>query len=230
MVAICAAVLLLLGMMVRDLDSFALTLVGTAVAAVAVNPLRLVLQRAVDRLMYGDRRDPYAGLTRLAERLEATIAPHMALRTIVDTVAESLKVPFVAVDLVQPGLVKRMAAHGAPGGGDALTVPLAFQGEPVGHLVVENRGAMSRSTRPTAICSTSWHVTQVRSCMRSVSRPTCSGPANGLCAPRRRSVGGSVATSTTASDPRSPPRCSRWTTPGTLSAPIRLKQTGSWRS
>ena len=140
-VAICGAVLLLLGMMVRDRDSFAVTLVGIAVAAVAVNPLRLVLQRAVDRLMYGDRRDPYAGLTRLAERLEATIAPHMALRTIVDTVAESLKVPFVAVDLVQPGLVERMATHGVPGGGDALTVPLAFQGEPVGHLVVENRGA-----------------------------------------------------------------------------------------
>ncbi len=140
-VAICAAVLLLLGIVVRDRDSFAVTLVGIAVAAVAVNPLRLVLQQAVDRLMYGDRRDPYAGLTRLAERLEATIAPHMALRTIVDTVAESLKVPFVAVDLVRPGVVERMAAHGAPGGGEALTVPLTFQSEPVGQLVVEDRGA-----------------------------------------------------------------------------------------
>lgn len=140
-VAICAAVLVVFGMIVRDRDSFALTLLATAVAAVAVNPLRLVLQRAVDRLMYGDRRDPYAGLTRLAERLGATIAPSMALRTIVDTVAESLKVPFVAVDLVRSGRLERMATHGSPGGGDALTVPLVFQGEQVGRLMVESRGA-----------------------------------------------------------------------------------------
>jgi two-component system NarL family sensor kinase len=140
-VAICATVLLVLGMWASDRDSFAVTLVGAAVAAIAVNPLRLVLQRAVDRLMYGDRRDPYAGLTRLAERLEATITPPMALRTIVETVAESLKVPFVAVDLVHSGRVERMATHGSPGRGEALRVPLAFQGEQVGQLVVESRGA-----------------------------------------------------------------------------------------
>ena len=139
-VALYAAIVLLLGSVVRDRDSFAVTLVGTAAVAMAVNPVRLRLQRAVDRFMYGDRRDPYAGLTRLADRLEATVAPQTALRTIVDTVAESLKVPFVAVDLVGSGHVERTAAHGTPGDRDSLTVPLAFQGEPVGHLVVESRG------------------------------------------------------------------------------------------
>lgn len=140
-VALYAAVILGLGIVVRDRGSVAVALVGTAAVAVAVNPLRLVLQRAVDRFMYGDRRDPYAGLTRLAERLEATVVPQTALRTIVDTVAESLKVPFVAVDLVRSGRVERMATHGSPGGPDPLTVPLVFQGEPVGQLVVEGRGA-----------------------------------------------------------------------------------------
>ena len=139
-VAIYALVILGPGLVVRD-RSFAVTLVATAAVALAVNPLRLVLQRAVDRFMYGDRRDPTAGLTRLAERLENTLAPQTALRTIVDTVAESLKVSFVAVDLVRSGRVERMATHGSPGGRDPLTVPLVFQGEPVGQLVVESRGA-----------------------------------------------------------------------------------------
>jgi signal transduction histidine kinase len=138
--AVYTAVVLGLGIVVRD-RSLAVALVATAAVAIAVNPLRLVLQRAVDRLMYGDRRDPSAGLTRLAERLEATIAPQTALRTIVDTVADSLKVPFVAVDLVRSGRAERMATHGTPGGRDPLTVPLVFQGEPVGQLVVESRGA-----------------------------------------------------------------------------------------
>ena len=38
-------------------------------------PLRGRLQRAVNRLMYGERDDPYRVLTRLGQRLEATLAP-----------------------------------------------------------------------------------------------------------------------------------------------------------
>jgi GAF domain-containing protein len=137
---IYAAAVLLVGLVVRDRDSLEVTLIGTAAVAIAVNPLRVVLQRAVDRLMYGDRRDPYAGLTRLTERLGATIDPSTALGTIVQTVADSLKVPFVAVDVVRSGGVERMATHGVPREGELLTVPLAFQGESVGQVVVESRG------------------------------------------------------------------------------------------
>ena len=45
--------------------------VVAALAALAVFPLRARLQRLVDRLMYGDRADPYSALTRLAAQAHA---------------------------------------------------------------------------------------------------------------------------------------------------------------
>ncbi len=139
-IALYTAVVLTVGRFAQDRGSLPVSLVGTGVAVVAVLPLRGLLQRFVDRLLYGDRRDPYAGLSRLAARLEDSIAPQTALRTIVDTVAGSLRAPFVAIDLLGPAGRDRAAVHGEPRGRGTLEVPLVFQGEAVGELVVESRG------------------------------------------------------------------------------------------
>ena len=42
-------------------------------------PLRERLQRGVNRLLYGERDEPYAVLARLGQRLEATLAPEAVL-------------------------------------------------------------------------------------------------------------------------------------------------------
>ena len=135
-----------LGGLLPDAGSAAVTLATTAVVVVAVNPLRVWLQRRVDRFMYGDRADPYTGLSRLAARLEASVTPQMALRTIVDTVADSLKVPFVAIDLRGADGLQRAAVHPGPAADDPLEVPLTFQGEDVGALVVGPRTGDSFTT------------------------------------------------------------------------------------
>jgi two-component system NarL family sensor kinase len=138
-VALYAAVVVALGSLVQSSDSFLISLLGTGVVAVAVQPARTWLQRRVDRLMYGDRDDPYAGLSRLATRLQASVAPDAALSTIVTAVADVLRVPFVAIDLARDAASARAATHGRPGRGEHVTVALAFQGERVGDLVVEER-------------------------------------------------------------------------------------------
>ena len=133
------AAVVLIGQLVSHGESLVVSLAATAVVVVAVHPLRVWLQRRVDRLMYGDRADPYAGLSRLADRLEASVTPQMALRIIVETVRDSLKVPFVAIDLIHADGLRRAAVVGAtepPGG---VEVPLHFQGESVGVLVVGPR-------------------------------------------------------------------------------------------
>ena len=50
--------------------------------------------------MYGERDDPYAVLTRLGSRLEGTLVPEKVLPTIVETVAQALKLPYVAIALL----------------------------------------------------------------------------------------------------------------------------------
>ncbi|MBO0793822.1 MAG: hypothetical protein J2P36_23120, partial [Ktedonobacteraceae bacterium] len=67
-----------------------ISLPATGLIAVLVQPLRERLQRAVNRLMYGDRDEPYQVISRLGQRLETTLAPETVLPTIVDTVAQAL--------------------------------------------------------------------------------------------------------------------------------------------
>ena len=129
----------LVGQVVGRGESLVVSLAVTAAVVVAVHPLRVRLQRRVDRLMYGDRADPHAGLSRLADRLEVSVTPQMALRIIVETVRESLKVPFVAIDLSHADGPRRAAAVGGTEPPEAVAVPLHFQGEPVGALVVGPR-------------------------------------------------------------------------------------------
>jgi hypothetical protein len=74
------------------------TFVGPVVLAVAVGvafqPVRTRVQRAVDRLVSGRRREPYAVLTELGRKLETVVPPDEVLATLVREVCTALKVPF----------------------------------------------------------------------------------------------------------------------------------------
>jgi signal transduction histidine kinase len=120
------------GLLGTDGD-LAISLFTTGVVAVLFAPLRDRLQRSVNRLMYGERDDPYAVLSRLGERLEGTLAPEAVLPTITQTVREALKLPYVAIALGEGESFAVAAESGSPVGGP-LRLPLAYQGETVGEL------------------------------------------------------------------------------------------------
>jgi signal transduction histidine kinase len=122
-----------------DSSGVGVSLIATAVVAVAIQPLRSLLQRRVDRLMYGDRDDPYRALSRLGERLGGTLDPDEVLPAVVETVAEGLRLPYVAIELVDADVRRAAASHGAPSRGDAVRLPLEHRGEAVGWLVVAPR-------------------------------------------------------------------------------------------
>ncbi len=106
-----------------------------AVVALAALPLRDVLQRSVNRLLYGDRDDPYVAISRLSSRLDAVAAATDMLPTVVRTVGECLHLPYVAVELHG----ELAAQHGRPGLGVEHEVVLSLQGERLGRLVCESR-------------------------------------------------------------------------------------------
>jgi signal transduction histidine kinase len=114
------------------------SLIATALVAVFFQPARERLQSGVDRLMYGERRDPYKVLSRLGKRLESIPAIEQMLPSLTETVAEALRLPYVAVELKQDGNLARATAYGdSPG--DTLELPLLYQGEELGRLVVARR-------------------------------------------------------------------------------------------
>jgi len=138
-----------LGVLLQASGSVALSLLGVGMVAMVVQPVRDRLQRAVNRLMYGERDDPYAVLSRLRQRLEATLAPEAVLPAIVETVAQALKLPRAAIALKEENGFKIVAvspvqplASASPiqDTGDAGEVlPLIYQGEIVGQFIFSPR-------------------------------------------------------------------------------------------
>ncbi len=120
------------------------SLLATGFVALAFQPLRQRLQRGVNRLMFGERDDPARVLSRLGQRLEATLAPEAVLPTIAETVGQALKLPYVAVVLrgpegngQAPGALP-IASYGVARD-DALRLPLVYQRERMGELVLAPR-------------------------------------------------------------------------------------------
>jgi signal transduction histidine kinase len=135
-----------------------LSLLATGLIAILFQPLRQRLQQAINRLLYGERDDPYAALARLSRRLEATLVPETVLPTIVETVAQTFKLPYVAIallpeqrSLTAPAARKAgcmteaeaeapdiVASYGAPTS-DHVRVPLVYQSETIGYLLLAAR-------------------------------------------------------------------------------------------
>jgi signal transduction histidine kinase len=127
-----------LGMLLQTRANFFVSLLAAGVVAVLFAPLRTRLQRGVNHLMYGERDEPYAVLSRLGQRLESTLAPDAVLPTVVRTVAEALHLPYAAVELERDGAFEIAATSGNPVG-DPVRLPLVYGGETIGRLVLETR-------------------------------------------------------------------------------------------
>jgi signal transduction histidine kinase len=127
-----------LGVLFQVRGNPAISLLATVVVAVLFQPLRSRLQRSVNRLMYGERDDPSAVTSRLGRRIEATLAPEAMLPTVVETIAQALKLPYVAILLKDGEGFRSAAAYGSPGA-QPEALPLVYQREEIGRLVIASR-------------------------------------------------------------------------------------------
>jgi signal transduction histidine kinase len=126
---------------------FLVPLIATSLIVIAFQPLRDRVQRGVNRLMYGERDEPYQVLTRLGQRLESTIEPASALPLTVDTIAHALKLPYVAIALRQQETFKIVAAYGTFQEG-AVRIPLIYAGQVIGELMAAGRAPGEPLTEP----------------------------------------------------------------------------------
>jgi signal transduction histidine kinase len=129
-----------LGTLFSALGNPLISLLATGLVAVLFQPLRQRLQRAINHLMFGERDDPYRVLSRLGSRLEATLATDALVPTIVQTVAQALKLPYVAITYTQLAEDVLAASAGEARAREELVrVPLVVQREQVGDLVLAAR-------------------------------------------------------------------------------------------
>jgi GAF domain-containing protein len=74
----------------------------------------------------------------LSQRLEATLAPDTILPTIVETVAQALKLPYAAILLKQDDQFT-IAAYAGNEMAESLVLPLVYQRETIGKLLLAPR-------------------------------------------------------------------------------------------
>lgn len=136
-----AASVVLLRSLLPGETPYAVALLSTGAGALVALPLRDRLQRIVNRLMYGDRDDPYRAIARLGTQLETPIGSEDVLETIVGTVAQALRLPYVAIELTDPTDEPLAAVHGHRPVDTAtlLRLPLTYRGDAVGHLLLAPR-------------------------------------------------------------------------------------------
>ena len=176
-----------LGAALRREDDLLISLVATGIVAVLFAPLRDRLQRAVSRLLYGQRAEPYAALSRLGERLEGTLAPDAVLPAIVTDRAR------VAAAAVRRDRARRRGAGGrvrASRCPATVRLPLLYRSEPVGELVLglrPGRGRLLRRRPPAA------RRPRPPGRGRGVRRPAHRRPAALAGAAGRRARGGAAA-------------------------------------
>ncbi len=130
-----------IALILQDSTGGVAMLLATGLIAVIFHPLRERVQRAVNRLVFGEREDPYRLLSGLTEKLERALTHRALLPVIVETAAVALRSPYVAIEVHEEdhdedgGHLRRIAAYGTPDS-SVSRLPLNVQGEYVGELVI----------------------------------------------------------------------------------------------
>jgi len=137
--------------------SLGLSILATAVVAVAFQPVRERVQRFANRLVYGKRATPYEALSQLSERMASTYATEDLLPTMATIVAEATGAARADVWLRDGGELRAIASCPADagsrpavalaggefpaGGGADRRVPVMHHGELLGALsITKKRG------------------------------------------------------------------------------------------
>ena len=134
-----AAIVAVLELALQDRARFGVSVLASGAVALAFGPLRARLQRAAERLVYGQRSEPFRVLSDLGRQLEAAVSPDRVLPAAVDTLVRALRLPHAAIELHGPEGLLPVAVHGAPVG-VPLVLPLVHHGLQVGRLTVSPRG------------------------------------------------------------------------------------------
>jgi len=106
------------------------TVLATIIIALAVNPMYRLVSRAVNRMLYGARGDPYTALSVLGRRLAATTDPRQVLDALAHAAAETVLSPYVVAETAG-GLLRVERGTPQP---VAISIPLMFQGATLGWL------------------------------------------------------------------------------------------------
>ena len=135
--AVIAVYIGLVAVLDRILRGAGAPVLAALAIALAFNPVRVRVQRLVDRAVYGARRDPVAAVSAIGQRLAGD-----DLGEVANALRETLRLSYVAIEKPDGGI----ASSGEPRA-SLQTWPLTYDGKPVGTLVIGPRRGERRLSR-----------------------------------------------------------------------------------
>ncbi|MGN6698725.1 MAG: histidine kinase [Thermomicrobiales bacterium] len=120
----------------RTLPPWWLSLLGVLAAAATSVPVHAWLAVHLDRLLTGWHDDPYAVLSAVRQHLDHKPDPTPAaiLPTVAATIAATLQLPYIAIEMGLGAATSTVAYGTAPPLAERLTIPLTYHGAVVGAL------------------------------------------------------------------------------------------------
>lgn len=113
--------------------------IGTGLIAAGFDPVRRLVQRTVNRVLFGDRDRPHEVVQRLGQRMHQASDPGGMLVELVATLTTALRVPYAQM-LVRTGDTEPVvAARWGRAQRDVHAFPMVAHGETVGSLEVAPR-------------------------------------------------------------------------------------------
>ncbi|MFG1926530.1 M12 family metallopeptidase [Cryptosporangium sp. NPDC048952] len=125
-------------LIMRNTSADSISLVTTGVIAIAYAPLHRRVQQGVNQLLYGDRHDPYKVIAEMGDVLGQTAEPNAVLPLLTGTIASSLQVPYVAVEVSEQQGSRLLAWYGQVGP-TVQAFDMISRGEHIGRLLVSPR-------------------------------------------------------------------------------------------
>ncbi|WP_316568815.1 GAF domain-containing sensor histidine kinase [Neobacillus sp. YIM B06451] len=127
-----------LSLYIVEEDRMISSLITAGIIAFCFQPVKVKLQSFVNRLVYGDRDNPLFILTQLNSILTAASSMEKVLPLVVTTLAKTLKIPYVAIRLIEQETSYIAASFGKPSEVDR-EIPLFYQGNRLGSLLLSSR-------------------------------------------------------------------------------------------
>ena len=127
----------LVAVLSRVLTGAGAPVIAALAIALAFNPIRVRLQRLVDRAVYGTRRDPVAAVSAVGERLAGD-----DLAGVANALRETLRLGYAAVEKADGSI-----AESGKSTDSSQTWPITYDGKLIGKLVVGPRRGEHRLSR-----------------------------------------------------------------------------------
>lgn len=116
-----------------------LSIIATALVAIIFQPLRARLERAANRVVFGNRATPYELLSQFTRRIANGYADDDAIQLLAKVASEGLVADAVAVRVDEPSggaVLAQWPRHSAPDAPPRCAIKITDEGDPLGELLI----------------------------------------------------------------------------------------------